>query len=185
MFRIRFTLPEVKQRQDTRPASCPSCGGVVFHKHGQMEKAIKDIYISRVTVVRYRCIVCCGTFRHYPEGVDRHKQSRRLRGLAALMWALGLSHRSVSHLLGALGVELCRMSSWRDVQQAGSSVPYEPHNRLDSLHPDHTLVRSHHSHLSTNSAQPTRQRARPCLLHISPTSHPRQFNSQRPQQVAH
>ena len=38
------------------------------------------------------------------------------------MWALGLSHRSVSHLLRVLGVELSRMSSWRDVQQAGSSA---------------------------------------------------------------
>ena len=45
----------------------------------------------------------------------------RLRGLAALSWALGLSLRSVSHLLSALGCELSRMSVWRDVQEAGSN----------------------------------------------------------------
>ncbi len=29
----------------------------------------------------------------YPDGVDGHDRSKRLRGLAALSWALGLSHR--------------------------------------------------------------------------------------------
>lgn len=119
MPRIRFTLPEVKQKPDARPSSCPRCGGVTFHKHGQVEKAIKDLYISRVTVVRYRCVDCGRTFRRYPEGVDRHIQSKRLRALSALSWALGLSHRSVSNLLTALGSALSRMSSWRDVQEAG------------------------------------------------------------------
>ena len=47
-------------------------------------------------------------------------KSIRLRGLAALSWALGLSLRSVSHLLGALGCDLSRMSVWRDVQAAGT-----------------------------------------------------------------
>ena len=54
--------------------------------------------------------------------VDRHDQSHRLRGLAALSWALGLSLRSVSHLLGALDCDLSRMSVWRDVQRTGTSA---------------------------------------------------------------
>ena len=120
MPRIRFTLPEVKQKPDERPSTCPRCGGVVFHKHGVLDKAIKDLYISRVPVVRYRCVDCGGTFRSYPEGVDRHTQSKRLRALSELSWALGLSHRSVSHLLTALGCKLSRMSSWRDVQESGA-----------------------------------------------------------------
>ena len=37
MPRVRFTLPEVKQKPDTRPSSCPRCGGGDFHKHGQVE----------------------------------------------------------------------------------------------------------------------------------------------------
>ena len=35
---------------------------------------------------------------------------------------MGLSLRSVSHLLGALGCDLSRMSVWRDVQEAGSNA---------------------------------------------------------------
>ena len=122
MSRVRFTLPQVKTFPDTRPSACPYCGSVCLIRHGLVTKRIRDLYISEVTVQRYRCCDCERTFRRYPHGVDRHDQSHRLRGLAALSWALGLSLRSVSHLLGALGCELSRMSVWRDVQAVGTSA---------------------------------------------------------------
>lgn len=122
MPRVRFTLPQVKTFADTRPAACTYCGSVYLNRHGLVTKRIRDLYVSEVTVHRYRCLDCGRTFRHYPQGVDQHDQSHRLRGLAALCWALGLSLRSVSHLLGALGCDLSRMSVWRDVQQAGTSA---------------------------------------------------------------
>ena len=122
MPRVRFILPQVKLYPDTRPAACTYCGSVYLNRHGEVTKRINDLYISEVTALRYRCCDCGRTFRHYPEGVDRHDQSHRLRGLAALSWALGLSLRSVSHLLGALGCDLSRMSVWRDVQAAGTSA---------------------------------------------------------------
>ena len=122
MPRVRFILPQVKLYPDTRPAACTYCGSVYLNRHGEVTKRINDLYISEVTALRYRCCDCGRTFRHYPEGVDRHDQSHRLRGLAALSWALGLSLRSVSHLLGALGCDLSRISVWRDVQAAGTSA---------------------------------------------------------------
>ena len=69
-------------------------------------------------------LICQGlrrgrTFRHYPEGIDRHDQSQRLRALVALLWALGLSHQSISYLLAALGAPIAKMTSWQDVQEAG------------------------------------------------------------------
>lgn len=121
MPRVRFTLPQVKLFPDTRPPACPQCGGVRLNRHGLVTKRISDLHVSEVTAIRYRCCDCGRTFRHYPQGVDHHDQSMRLRGLAALSWALGLSLRSVSHLLSALGCELSRMSVWRDVQEAGSN----------------------------------------------------------------
>jgi transposase-like protein len=39
--------------------------------------------------------------------------------LVALLWALGLSHQSISYLLVALGAPIAKMTSWRDVQEAG------------------------------------------------------------------
>ena len=112
----------VKLYPDTRPAACTYCGSVYLNRHGEVTKRINDLYISEVTVLRHRCCDCGRTFRHYPQGVDRHDQSHRLRGLAALSWAVGLSLRSVSHLLGALGCDLSRMSVWRDVQESGSDA---------------------------------------------------------------
>ena len=120
MPRVRFTLPQVKHHPDSRPRACAHCGSVYLNRHGSVTKPITDLYLDEVTVLRYRCVDCKRTFRHYPEGVDSHDQSLRLRGLVALVWALGLSHRSVSHMLGALGCGLSLMSSWRDVQEAGS-----------------------------------------------------------------
>ena len=122
MSRVRFTLPQVKLHPDTRPSACPQCGSVYLNRHGTVKKPISDLHLSEVTAHRYRCCDCGRTFRHYPQGVDRHDQSHRLRGLAALCWGLGLSLRSVSDLLSALGCELSRMSVWRDIQEAGSSV---------------------------------------------------------------
>lgn len=110
MPRVRFTLPQVKRRPDTRPSAYRYCGSVYLHRHGSVTKPVIDPYVSEVTALRYRCTDCHGTFRHYPEGVDSHDQSMRLRGLAALMWALGLSLRSTVHLLDALGCSLSRMS---------------------------------------------------------------------------
>ena len=88
MPRVRFTLPEVNEYPDARPSSCPHCAGAAFHKHACLEKRIKDLYITRVTVVRYKCADCGRTFRRYPSGVDGHSQNKRLRALAALSWAL-------------------------------------------------------------------------------------------------
>ena len=93
-----------------------------LNRHGAVAKPVKDLYVSEVTVHRYRCVDCRRTFRHYPQGVDGHDQSLRLRGLAALSWGLGLSLRSASHLLAAMGCELSRMSVWRDVQESGSGA---------------------------------------------------------------
>ncbi len=122
MPRVRFALPQVKLSPDTRPAACTYCGSVYLNRHGLVTKRIRDLYVSEVTAHRYRCCDCGRTFRHYPQGVDQHDQSQRLRALAALSWALGLSLRSVSHLLGALGCDLSRMSVWRDVQTAGTNA---------------------------------------------------------------
>ena len=119
MPRIRFTLPKVKTMPEGRPSRCPYCPGSIFQCHGVVHKPIKDLYFDQVSLWRYRCTDCGRTFRYYPQGVDRHDQSQRLRALVALLWALGLSHQSISYLLAALGAPLAKMTSWRDVQEAG------------------------------------------------------------------
>lgn len=126
MPRVRFVLPQVKAQPEGRPTSCPYCGGSILQRHGGVVKPLRDLYLHQVTVYRYRCAECGHTFRHYPQGVDRHDQSQRLRALAALLWALGLSHQSISYLLTALGPAIAKMTSWRDVQEAGVALSQGP-----------------------------------------------------------
>jgi transposase-like protein len=65
------------------------------------------------------------TFRHYPEGVDRARQTARMRALAAIGWILGMSYRGSSRYLSAFGIALSRMSIWRDVQERAGQLERE------------------------------------------------------------
>lgn len=143
MPRVRFILPEVKTTVKTRPTNCPYCPGITFQRHGALSKPLKDLHFSQVQVVRYRCTTCWRTFRHYPQGVDSHDQSQRLRALAALLWGMGLSHQAVSHLLMALGQAIAKMTSWRDVQEMGEALSRKPRpvGRGVVLGADETVVK--------------------------------------------
>ena len=72
--------------------------------------------MDEVTAVRYRCVGCKRTFTHYPPGVDRNGCSVRLGALMSLIWALGMSHRSVAHLLSGLERPVFRICNWRAMQ---------------------------------------------------------------------
>jgi transposase-like protein len=113
---IVLQLSEVKRNKTERPKQCPNCEGEIFQRWGQSTRKIKDSKIRRVKVHRYKCTNCSRTFRHYPEGISHAQQSERMKQLAVICWAFGLSHRGVEAILSAFGVSLSRMSSWRDVQ---------------------------------------------------------------------
>jgi transposase-like protein len=62
--------------------------------------------------------------------------------LAALMYALGLSCSAASHLLRALGAEICKMSVWRDAQEAGETLRRSrPAGRVRLLGADETVFK--------------------------------------------
>ena len=90
-MKITLLIPQVKTQPEGRPKRCPKCSSPYLARHGAVAKALKDTKLSQVQVVRYRCSGCGVTFRHYPDGVRRSRQSKRLIVLAALMQALGLS----------------------------------------------------------------------------------------------
>ena len=99
MQRVRAILPQVITYPHTRPSQCPYCGCGALHRHGKVSKSVKDIHVSEVAAMRYRCVGCKRTFAHYPQRVGRNGYSVMMRALMALTWALGPSHRSVSHSL--------------------------------------------------------------------------------------
>jgi len=122
---VTLRLPEVKYCQETRPHQCPYCEGATFQRWGGVAKRVSDPHLGEVWVYRYRCCRCRRTFRHYPIGIDRARQTARMRVLAAIGWILGMSYRGASQYLGAFGIALSRMSIWRDVQQRAEQLERE------------------------------------------------------------
>jgi DNA-directed RNA polymerase subunit RPC12/RpoP len=126
---LTLRLPDVKLAPTTRPAACPTCAWKRLMRWGILTKRVRDPKLQQVAVHRYRCCRCQHSFRVYPNGIDRATQTRRLRHLAAITWALGLSLRSVVTVFAAFGLELSRMSVWRDGQDFASEIRQQRQGR--------------------------------------------------------
>lgn len=142
-MKLTLLLPPVKAVPEGRPGRCPFCRCPYLARHGTHAKPLTDTKLAAVQVLRFRCSACSRTFRHYPDGVDRARQSRRLRALAALMHGLGLSHRATAALLRVQEAGIAPVTVWRDVQAAGLAVRQRPRatQAVRVLGADETVVR--------------------------------------------
>ncbi len=140
-MKIRLIVTPVNTRPLDRPSECPYCHHLILHRHGVVPKPVKDHGVGGVEVVRYKCVGCNRTFRHYPQGVTARDQSQRTVVLAALMYGLGLSCSASSHLLRAVGADIGKMSVWRDAQQAGEVLRNRPGGKVTALGVDETVFR--------------------------------------------
>ncbi len=124
-MRLRLILPVVKAGELTLPSVCPhkGCSGTHFRFYQRVEKQLKDTVYRQVTVHRYRCLKCGRTFRVYPTGVSHAQTSQRVKGLAVLLYLLGLSYGAVSLTLEALGCYMCKSRVYDAVQAAAERVP--------------------------------------------------------------
>lgn len=112
---IVLRLLESQSILTNRPNHCPYCGSEVFQRWGgAISKRVQDINDQTVAVFRYHCSACGRTFRNYPQGIDRTNLTEKIRKLAALTWALGMSTREVVGIFSELGFELSHMTVWRD-----------------------------------------------------------------------
>jgi transposase-like protein len=119
---VVLKLPDVKRRTEERPQACPYCQGETFQRWGRVRKPVRDTCCRNVQVYRYRCCRCRRTFRHYPEGISRADQTRRMQVFAVICWTFGMSYRSVSAILSGLKIGLCPMSVWRDAQEQAGKI---------------------------------------------------------------
>jgi transposase-like protein len=124
-MRLQLILPQVVPMEIHPPAMCPykGCGGRHFRFHQGVEKPLRDTRYPAVEAHRYECLRCGRTFRVYPQGVTRAQTSLRVKGLAVLLYLLGLSYGAVSLALEALGVYLCKSSVYDTVQAVAERVP--------------------------------------------------------------
>jgi hypothetical protein len=124
-MRLQLILPGVEPENVALPEVCPyeGCGGAHFGLQQAVAKAVRDTVYEEVTAQRYQCLRCKRTFRVYPLGVNEGQVSLRVKGLAVLLYLLGLSYGAVALALEALGVYLAKRSVYEAVQAAAQRVP--------------------------------------------------------------
>jgi transposase-like protein len=124
-MRLNLILPVVDPEKIIRPEQCPDpkCHGQYFQIHQAVKKAVRDSQYSQVQALRYTCLKCRRTFRVYPQGVQAAQVSQRVKGMAVMLYLLGLSYGAVELMLAALGVFLSKTSVYRAVQAAGEALP--------------------------------------------------------------
>ena len=124
-MRLQLILPRVELSEMNLPSVCPyeSCQGRHFRHHQEVDKPLKDTEYDAVFAHRYECLRCKRTFRLYPQGVTRAQTSQRVKGLAVMLYLLGLSYGATSVALEALGVYMCKTSIYEAVQAAAEQVP--------------------------------------------------------------
>jgi len=124
-MRLQMMLPRVGPQTMAPPTACPyeDCEGTHFRLHQEVPKPVRDTVYEQVTAHRYKCLRCRRTFRVYPAGVTSAHVSLRVKGLAVMLYLLGLSYGAASILLEALGVYLSKSRVYDAVQAAAQQVP--------------------------------------------------------------
>jgi len=109
-MRLHLILPRVEPQKIIPPSACPhaGCPGRHFRLRQSVAKPVRDTVHAGVTARRYECLRCRRTFRVYPCGVTADHTSQRVKGLAVMLYLLGLSYGAVALALEALGVYLCK-----------------------------------------------------------------------------
>ena len=117
-MRLSLVLPNIEQQKPTAPTHCPyeDCQSTQLRLHQEVIKPLRDTRYQQVTAYRYQCLKCKRTFRVYPSGVNSAPTSQRVKDLGVVLYLLGLSYRSVSQALEALGVYLCASCVYSAVQ---------------------------------------------------------------------
>lgn len=132
-MRFRLRIPQVDPAVMELPAECPydDCQGRHFKLHQRgCPKPLRDTKHTQVKADRYQCLRCQRTFRVYPQGVSGAHHSEALKGLAVLLYILGISYGGVEDVLTALGWFLGKTTVYRDVQAAGEQAQKLRHRWL-------------------------------------------------------
>jgi len=124
-MRLHLLLPKVDPKALAAPSKCvyADCQSKQVRLHQPVSKALRDTVHQRVEVHRYRCLKCKRTFRVYPPGVSPAQSSDRLKGLAVMLYLLGLSYGATSLALDSLGAPLSKTEVYQTVQAVASRVP--------------------------------------------------------------
>ena len=123
-MRLKLILPVVEAEKYSKPEECPfGCGGKEYWMRQEVKKHVRDTQHDEVTVRRYECLTCRHTFRVYPQGVSQDHFSQRVKGMAVMLYVLGLSYGAVALMLEALGIWIGKSTVYETVQMVAEHVP--------------------------------------------------------------
>ena len=124
-MRLNLILPKVEPNEFEYPKKChrKGCSGIRFTPRQEVNKKIVDAQHPEVTAWRYECIKCGYVFRVYPKGVSEKQISKRVNGMAVMLYILGLSYGAVEIVLHSLGMGIGKTSVYRAVQAVARQVP--------------------------------------------------------------
>lgn len=94
-----------------------------FVPRQEVRKKLVDAQYPEVTAWRCECKRCGHVFRVYPKGVSQKQISKRVNGMAVMMYILGLSYGAVEIVLNSLGMGIGKTSVYRAVQAVTKQVP--------------------------------------------------------------
>src|SRR5260221_1314890 len=112
-MRLRIVLPKVNPEAIAVPTECvyDGCGGRTVHLRQEVTKALRDTVYHEVQVHRYQCLRCTrersGSIQREPPG---RRRAPRVKGLAVVLYLLGVWYRAGSFALYRLWVARCTMS---------------------------------------------------------------------------
>ena len=124
-MRLNLILPKVEPNAFEYPKKCPrkGCPGMRFIPRQEVSKKIVDVKHPEVTAWRCECRKCGHVFRVYPKGVSQKQISKRVNGMAVMLYILGLSYGAVEIVLNSLGKGIGKTSVFRAVQAVAEQVP--------------------------------------------------------------
>src|ERR1700694_2849494 len=124
-MRLHLLLPKVDPKVMPVPLKCgyADCTSHQVRLHQPVSKALRDTAHHQVQVHRYRCLKCQRTFRAYSAGVTHAQSTGRGKGLAVMLYLLGLSYGAVSLALESLGVPLSKTQVYQTVQAVAARIP--------------------------------------------------------------
>ena len=122
-MRIWFRLP----RPGVEPIlnrTCPACGEARMHVHEhQPDRRIVDWKLDTIRQVRVKCPACGKTATCRPEGIEPGlHRTPGVKAYGVLLYALGLSYRSVGAAIRSLTYHGSASAVYRDVIGAGERV---------------------------------------------------------------
>jgi len=115
-------LPELKTGEEHRPEECPYCGGKFIQKWGKTSRNVKSPQYQVAEIQRYRCGDCGGSFRDESSEAAVSGQDSRVKQMAAIAWAIGMSLREVVAIFDEAGIELSHTTVWREGQKIAKLI---------------------------------------------------------------